>query len=124
MTSPSPSLITLNIGGTLYTTTNTTLCNPTAGDTFFTSLLSGRFKSTLDKDGNFFIDRNGKYFKYVLEYLRTGKWRVPPKVKMQVRDEAAFYGVPLPCAMISDDLCDELLLRSQVRLCLMLVKEC
>ena len=78
MSAPT-SVITLNIGGMHYTTTNATLCHPAYGDTFFTSLLSGRFASTKDKDGNFFVDRSGKYFEYILDYLRTGKWRVPAK---------------------------------------------
>jgi len=117
MAAPAPpaGVITLNIGGTLYTTTSATLTNPVYGDTFFTSLLSGRFASTRDRDGNLFVDRNGRLFEYVLDYLRTGKWRVPTKVKAAVREEAAFYGIPLPFALISDDLCDELLLKSQVR---------
>ncbi|CAI2185965.1 18708_t:CDS:2 [Funneliformis geosporum] len=61
-------LVTLNVGGVLYTTTKGTLLKKT---NFFEMPLNGNVFDTLDYDGNIFIDRNGELFKYVLEFLRT-----------------------------------------------------
>lgn len=51
-------LVGLNIGGTKYLTTRETLLKN--GENFFTSLLAGRIPTVKDKNGNYFIDRNGK----------------------------------------------------------------
>lgn len=40
--------------------------------TFFHRLLSGRIPALKDSHGNYFIDRNPKYFGYILDYLRSG----------------------------------------------------
>jgi len=48
-------IICLNVGGTMFSTTRATLTDK--GDNYFTSLLSGRFKTSKDKEGVFFIDR-------------------------------------------------------------------
>lgn len=53
MLSSSPSqndVIRLNVGGTVFVTSKTTLT--WLPDTFFTSLLSGRIDSVKDKDGS------------------------------------------------------------------------
>ncbi|PKY54357.1 hypothetical protein RhiirA4_409760, partial [Rhizophagus irregularis] len=59
-------LVTLNVGGVLYTTTKGTLLKKT---NFFEMPLNGNVFDTLDYDGNIFIDQNGELFKYVLEFL-------------------------------------------------------
>lgn len=46
-----------------------------------------------DKDGHFFIDRSGKYFEYILDYLRDEHCLPPVKVLKQVLIEATFYGL-------------------------------
>lgn len=48
-------IIRLNVGGTMFSTTRATLTDK--GDNYFTSLLSGRFKTSRDEQGVFFIDR-------------------------------------------------------------------
>jgi len=65
-------IITLNVGGVLHTTTLSTL---TSKESMLRSMFSGNFTPTklFDKDGNPFIDRNGKKFAIILEYLRTGE---------------------------------------------------
>ena len=83
----------LNIGGTKYLTTTDTLCS---GENFFSGLLSGRIPSLMDEDGYYFIDRDGKLFCLILDYLRTGKWKLPPGVDNEdVLEEAKFYSINL-----------------------------
>ncbi len=40
------TVVTLNIGGQLYTTTVGTLCGPPSNNNFFTALSRGRFSPT------------------------------------------------------------------------------
>jgi hypothetical protein len=62
--------IILDVGGEKYTTSIATLTREK--DTFFTTLFSKSWKFERDpQDNSIFIDRNGKNFGYILEYLRT-----------------------------------------------------
>ncbi|RIA92087.1 BTB/POZ protein [Glomus cerebriforme] len=86
------SIVTLNVGGVLYTTTKNTLLKQ---ESFFSGLFSGNFSTTLDDKNNIFIDRNGELFKYVLEFLRNNT--LPKRIlidKALLEDllqEAEFY---------------------------------
>jgi len=105
-------LITLNIGGQLFITTKDTLLK---GDTMLSRMFSGQFKSSccVDRDGellklffgscmisfyregNPFIDRDGKHFRIILNFLRSGKF-VPPSDPVSVQEllvEADYYQV-------------------------------
>lgn len=63
------AIIKLNVGGTSFATTLTTLRR------FPTSLLgvmfSGRHRMQKDENGAYFIDRDGAVFRYILSYLRA-----------------------------------------------------
>jgi hypothetical protein len=73
------SKVVFNVGGEFYTTSVSTL-TAHEKDTFFTELFARQWQSERDpKDDSIFIDRNGKLFAYILEYLRTGA--VPNSVK-------------------------------------------
>jgi len=88
--SVSGDLIKLNVGGYRYETTRNTLMS--IPDTFFVSLLSGRFPSFKDDEGAYFIDRDGQYFRPILTFLRTA--RIPELSDMTLEDllaEAEFY---------------------------------
>jgi hypothetical protein len=61
-------IIELNIGGHLFTTTVGTLISQK--ETFFEKLFSGKFAVTRDHEQRIFIDRDGSYFRYILNYLR------------------------------------------------------
>lgn len=64
--------IILDVGGEKYTTSVDTL-TAREENTFFTELFSRQWQSERDPDdGSIFIDRNGKLFTYILDYIRTG----------------------------------------------------
>jgi predicted nucleic acid-binding Zn-ribbon protein len=53
---PIESVVTLNVGGQTYTTSLQTLVKE---ESMLAAMFSGRYKLTPDKDGNYFIDRDG-----------------------------------------------------------------
>ncbi|XP_071477242.1 BTB/POZ domain-containing protein KCTD8-like [Diadema antillarum] len=69
------SYIGLNVGGKIYETSKTTLTRQPGS--FFTSLLSGSIPSARDDRGNYRIDRDGKIFRHVLNYLRDNELILP-----------------------------------------------
>jgi len=99
-------IVYLNIGGKKYVTTKTTLLSK--GQNFFTPLITGNIKSHKDKDGAYFIDRNGTYFKPLLDYLRHGELLVPMNMQLEhILKEADFYSidvVPGLCGQIKEGL--------------------
>src|SRR5690349_3199056 len=60
-------IVKLNIGGTTFTTSLSTL---TTQETFFSALLSGAFEVVEDEHGAYFIDRDPRNFHLILNYLR------------------------------------------------------
>jgi N-acetylneuraminic acid mutarotase len=62
--------VVLDIGGYRYTTSVQTLRR--LSGTFFGAYFSGRYTMDRSEDGSIFIDRDGKHFGQVLEYLRDG----------------------------------------------------
>lgn len=66
------TIVKLNIGGHKYTTTIKTLTQNGTTENFFTALVSNKFTPILDDEGYYFIDRDGTYFRPILDYLRTG----------------------------------------------------
>ena len=58
-------------------------------------MFSGRFDTKPSEDGSYFIDRDGTHFRYILNYLRTGKLIVPKDeiVREELLVEAEFYQV-------------------------------
>ncbi|CAF2225380.1 unnamed protein product [Rotaria magnacalcarata] len=63
-------MVILNVGGDRFTTSVETLIVEKA--TFFTALFSKQWQLERNpKDDSIFIDRNGKLFTHILEYLRT-----------------------------------------------------
>lgn len=87
--------IKLDIGGCKFTTTITTLQR--FPHTMLGAMFSGRHALQLDADGYFFIDRDGRHFHHVLNFLRdpehfTGA-EVPAAALAEVTKEAAYYGL-------------------------------
>jgi len=68
-------VVTVNVGGTLFTTALSTLqCFP---DSLLGSVFSGQHRILQDKEEHPFIDADPTLFRYILEYLRTEA--VPPE---------------------------------------------
>ena len=59
-------LISINVGGTVFTTTKATLLKLK----YFQAILNEPYLSLKDKDGNFFVDRDPKLFEIILRFLR------------------------------------------------------
>ena len=89
------SPVILNIGGVLYTTSINTLTNEKGS--MLESMFSGRHQLTADeRDGSFFIDRDGVPFRYILNYLRDPTHFVPPadvELRREILREANYYSL-------------------------------
>lgn len=69
------SVITLNVGGVLYTTTKSTLSK--YPDSMLGAMISGKFPMTKDQHGHLFIDRDGQIFRHILNFLRSTRLALP-----------------------------------------------
>nr|CAG4651964.1 EOG090X090D [Triops cancriformis] len=82
--------VKLNVGGSLHYTTIGTL---TKHDTMLRAMFSGRMEVLTDSEGWILIDRSGKHFGTILNFLRDGS--VPlPESKREVAEllaEAKYY---------------------------------
>lgn len=62
------SVIYLDVGGKKFTTSLDTLCKDQTS--MFAVMFSGRHLLTQNRDGSYFIDRDGSHFHHILNYLR------------------------------------------------------
>ncbi len=87
--------IKLNVGGKKFSTTRETLTRQK--ETFFTSLLSDKFPLITDKDGYIFIDRCGRHFHHILNFLRDSTISLEDnftkKTAKQLLVEATYYQI-------------------------------
>jgi hypothetical protein len=89
--SSNANKILLNIGGKLFDTTRATLEN----SKYFRELLDPKSSPHFESNGRIFIDRDGKHFRHILNYLRDGS--VPalnPPDQAQLIIEAGVYQLP------------------------------
>lgn len=86
-----PSVISLNVGGTIYTASLTTLTR--YSKSVLAAMFSGRMPLETDTNGNYFIDRDGKLFRHVLNFLRSGQLHLPKGFNEyeQLKQEVDFY---------------------------------
>jgi hypothetical protein len=73
--SSSDDWVSLNVGGRTFTTTLDTLTQPIDEQGHLLSVMfstSNTLPLSKDRKGNILIDRNGKMFEYILDYLRNG----------------------------------------------------
>lgn len=96
MESQGDQLVKVNVGGTRYITTRSTLVSK--GENFFTVLLDNDEGNGVpclrDEQGYIFIDRDGELFRHVLNYLRTGKLFKPDTLSItQLEYELDFYQI-------------------------------
>lgn len=87
--------IKVNVGGTKYMSTQTTLCR--YSKSFLGTMFSGHYALPIDDDGYFFIDRDGAIFDYILEFLRDPEnfhlELLPIDIKSKLLKEAQYYGL-------------------------------
>jgi hypothetical protein len=84
-------VIKLNVGGTTFQTLQDTLISEKG--TFFISMLKKGFKI---EENEFFIDRDPKWFPFVLNFLRKGKVQISHLNATQIQeliDELEFYHI-------------------------------
>lgn len=90
-----PDIVKINVGGTIFTTTRDTLVKY-AGSHLAMMVGNDDFLyfGSRSKDKEIlFIDRNSKWFEYILDFLRDDKQIPPRSVYRQVLREASFYGI-------------------------------
>eukprot|EP01084_Bolivina_argentea_P171310 296792_1 len=89
----SIQIIKLNVGGTKFHTTKSTLHK----FGFFRGLLTHghNFHESEDENGYYFVDRDGKMFEYLLNYARCGYVSIPTKYTSIIDREAKFYQIEL-----------------------------
>ena len=89
----NPSIVKLNVGGSSFTASVQTLTKDPKS--MLAAMFSGKFEMTPREDGAFFIDRDGTYFRFILNYLRTGKLTLPEGATFlkELQEEAEFYQI-------------------------------
>ncbi|CAK9299925.1 unnamed protein product [Gordionus sp. m RMFG-2023] len=90
----SSQWVRLNVGGTLFITTKTTLSKHM--DSFLYRLIKEDPNLSTDKDemGSYLIDRDPTYFAPILNYLRHGKMIIDKNLSEEgVLEESEFYNI-------------------------------
>lgn len=89
------SRIKLDIGGEKFTTSLTTLRR--FPDTMIGAMFSGRHSLSTDEDGYYFIDRDGTYFRHILNFLRSPEdfddSLLSDREFTETQKEAVYYGI-------------------------------
>lgn len=101
------SLITLQVGERRFITTADTLMQESS---FFSSLLSGRWKDNTESDGSYFIDADGDVFKHILRYWRHGVFPLfydkprgyDRQLYQLLLEQARYFGIPSLVNWIKD----------------------
>ena len=87
------STVKLDVGGQHFTTTVQTLTKDP--NSMLAAMFSGKFEMKPSEDGSFFIDRDGTHFRFILNFLRTGKLTLPEGATFtkELEEEAEFYQI-------------------------------
>ena len=88
----------LNVGGSIYTTQRLTLVKDRSS--MLAALFSGRYKLPVDQEGRFFIDRDGKYFEYILSFLRDERSLPPSSLAVKVRRQCEVAFISMICMQL------------------------
>lgn len=95
--------VKLNVGGSLHYTTIGTLVKH---DTMLRAMFSGRMEVLTDSEGWILIDRCGKHFGSILNFLRDGTLPLPENRRelLELQQEAKYYLVQDLCTLIESAL--------------------
>jgi len=91
--------VTLNVGGTHFSTCKSTLLIKAPQDSVLARMFSNESRGLMaacrrDRNGCYLIDRSPKYFEPILNYLRTGQLILESDVSPEgVYEEAKFFGL-------------------------------
>lgn len=105
-----PAVVPLNVGGARFAASLVTLRGGfgEGGDagSMIWAMFSGRLPARRDEEGRFFIDRDGRHFHHILNYLRDGSFPVAlgRAERQELEREAAFYGLQRLVAHLRADL--------------------
>lgn len=94
--------VTLNIGGTLASTARSTLLSAGEGSLFHTMFSGSHPMEADEEDGSFFIDRDGRHFYQILNFLRDpDAFQMPgdPVALRELLKEAEYYKLDMSSAM-------------------------
>jgi len=86
--------IFLNVGGTIMVTSKSTIL--TDENSVLAKMFSNNFwkSADLDKDGNFILDRDARYFGVLLNFLRSGQVFLDNNIDIRgVLEEAEYWNV-------------------------------
>lgn len=83
--------IILDVGGSYFKTTKSTLTK--YRNTFFFGMFNSNKSPPKQKDGSIFIDRDGKHFRLILNFMRSGRIMMPrdPIERKEILIEAEYY---------------------------------
>jgi len=89
----SPSdWVTLNVGGSIFSTTRSTLLKDPSS--MLAKMFGEEWESRRDINGNYLIDRTPEYFRVILNFLRCGSLVLDDKVNAEgVLAEANFFNI-------------------------------
>ena len=94
-----PNKVRLNVGGTLFHTTVSTLTSPTAHSSMLSAMFGSshaHFPLELDDKGAVFLDRDPQLFRHILNYLRDGQLplsSLSAATKLGLLREARYFGM-------------------------------
>ncbi len=98
----SSKIVKLNVGGHHFTTTRATLTSHP--DSVLAKMFSDPNPAMMDEEGRYFIDRDGKVFKVLLEYLRSHRLVNLGVSEERIKLEAEFFGLDKLFNDLSQDI--------------------
>ena len=84
--------ILLSVGGVKYETSRETICKDQ--ESMLAAMFSGRHPLTCNSKGYYFIDRDGKLFRYIINFLRNQEIHLPkdnPQLISDLLHEAEYF---------------------------------
>lgn len=85
-------IITINVGGKLFTTTTETLYR----SKYFRDISNGNPRCERDENGNIFIDRCPKAFSHVLNFLRDDRYPFPDEYEFELEAYLIAFKMNVP----------------------------